>query len=287
MPNFAIWLAKQSNAEPVIKALQEFASANSDKWPTDSNSIEDYRKVVSDTASGPQRDDLLTKLGRLYERWFEQERKTFWGQLADNFSLIALFTGGLIIAVGLAYGIFFNKSFFDLMAQSDHARGLITFLFSFATIAIIVLVSIAVFWMDKSEVDARFAHAKDLISILVGVLGTVIGFYFGTASTSAEAQKTSSMTAAAYPTIPVNQISTQRMVSPQAPWLASVIICDEAKSLNERVPNETIIIVHGTSAVSNQDGRRWYQAVDGQPVGEPFTAQARCGIAGAVLGALR
>jgi hypothetical protein len=202
MLNFAPWLAKQSNAEPATKTLQEFANANADKWPADSNSIEDYRKAITSTASEPGRDDLLTALGRLYERWFEQEHQTFWGRLADYSGFVALFTGGLIIALGLAYGIFFNKPFFDLMAQSDHARGLITFLFSFATIAIIVLVAIAVFWMDKSEVEARFAHAKDLISILVGVLGTIIGFYFGTASTSSgEAPRASSMTSAPYSTI--------------------------------------------------------------------------------------
>jgi hypothetical protein len=65
------------------------------------------------------------------------------------------------------------------MAHPDHARGLITFLFSFATIGIIVLVAVAIFWMDVAEVDARFAHAKDVITILIGVL---VGFYFGTAS---------------------------------------------------------------------------------------------------------
>src|SRR5262249_44121986 len=92
------------------------------------------------------------------------------------------FIGGLIIAVGVVWGMFINRSFFDLMAQPDHARGLITFLFSFATIAIIVLVAVAVFWMEKDEVEARFAHAQDVITILVGVLGTVLGFYFGTAS---------------------------------------------------------------------------------------------------------
>lgn len=77
------------------------------------------------------------------------------------------------------------------MAKPDQARGLITFLFSFATIGIIVLVAISVLWMEKSEVEGRFERAKDLITILVGVLGTIIGFYFGTASTGGSASQPS------------------------------------------------------------------------------------------------
>jgi hypothetical protein len=182
MSDFASWLAKRSSTDPMTKALQDFANANADKWPLGSNSIEDYQKVVAATASGAQRDDLLTALGRLYERW-SQQHGGFLEGLSAYVGQAALFIGGLIIAVGLVWGIFINRSFFDLMAQPDHARGLITFLFSFATIAIIVLVAVAIFWMEKDEVEARFAHAKDVITILVGVLGTVLGFYFGTAST--------------------------------------------------------------------------------------------------------
>ena len=208
MLNFASWLAKQSNKDPMIKALQEFASANDNRWPVDSDRIEDYLTAITSSASGPSRDDLLTALGRLYERWLNQERRTFWAQLSDHGGSIALFIGGLIIAGGLAYGIFVNKTFFDLMAQSDHARGLITFLFSFATIAIIILVSVAVFWMDKAEVEARFAHAKDLISILVGVLGTIIGFYFGTASNSGLAPQRSAMTVTRYSATPEQKLTT-------------------------------------------------------------------------------
>jgi hypothetical protein len=57
-----------------------------------------------------------------------------------------------------------------------------------------------VFWMDKAEVEARYGHAKDLISILVGVLGTVIGFYFGMASTCQPIPRTSAITARPYVT---------------------------------------------------------------------------------------
>ena len=154
MPDFARWLEKCSSTDPKTKALQDFASATSDKWPAGSNSIEDYLKVVAANASSG-RDELLTALGRLYERWFEQERQGPLKQLAAHPGLLALFIAGLIIAIGLVYGVFFNESFFNLMAHADHARGLITFLFSFATIGIIVLVAVAIFWMDVAEVDAR------------------------------------------------------------------------------------------------------------------------------------
>jgi len=98
--------------------------------------------------------------------------------------VIALVIAGLVMAAVIVWGVFISRSFLGFMAQPDHARGLITFLFSFATIGIFVLVAIAVFWLPPPEVEVRFRNAKDLITILVGVLGTVIGFYFGTAATS-------------------------------------------------------------------------------------------------------
>ena len=191
MLDFAPWLAKRSNTDGTTKALQDFAIANADKWPVDSSSIGDYQKAVTATASGAERDDLLTALGRLYERWFQQEHAGFWKQLTANAGLAALIFAGLVIAGTLIYGIFFKPSFLELMAKPDQARGLITFLFSFATIGIIVLVAISVLWMEKSEVEGRFERAKDLITILVGVLGTIIGFYFGTASTGGSASQAS------------------------------------------------------------------------------------------------
>jgi hypothetical protein len=39
MPDFAPWLAKRSKTDPPTKALQDFASANAEKWPASSNSM--------------------------------------------------------------------------------------------------------------------------------------------------------------------------------------------------------------------------------------------------------
>jgi hypothetical protein len=165
MPDFAPWLAKRSKTDPPTKALQDFASANADKWPASSNSISDYHRMVSATASSGTRDELLTALGRLYERWFEQERQGFLKQVAAHGGLVSLLIGGLIIAAGLAYGIFFNESFFDLMAPADHARGLITFLFSFATIGILVLVAVGL-----ARIERRLASDDDFSCAFYGNL---------------------------------------------------------------------------------------------------------------------
>ena len=35
--------------------------------------------------------------------------------------------------------------------------------------------------MDQEEVKELIASAKDLITILIGILGTILGFYFGAA----------------------------------------------------------------------------------------------------------
>jgi hypothetical protein len=179
MAKFGEWLEGQSNSDLSIKSLQDFAKSQADKWPAASDNIEDYQESIRTNAEPSAKDNLLTSLGRVYERWFESQYGK--GRLtAGFFGLIGLFVAGLIIAIGLVYGIFVNNVFFDLMSNADHARGLITFLFSFATIGIIILVAIAIFWLDKAEVAERFGFAKDLITILVGILGTVLGFYFGT-----------------------------------------------------------------------------------------------------------
>jgi hypothetical protein len=177
---FSDWLAGQSINDPSVNSVRGFADGKPDKWPSSSDDLDDYAKAIGENADPAGRQALLIALGRVYERW--QELQLGKRGATGYFGLIGLFICGLVIAAALAYGIFINTSFFDSMANTDHARGLITFLFSFASIGVIILVAIAIFWLDISEVKERFEYAKDLITILVGILGTVLGFYFGTAT---------------------------------------------------------------------------------------------------------
>lgn len=65
------------------------------------------------------------------------------------------------------------------MAEPRFARGLITYLFSTVTIG--MAVALAVFALDRGKEDKtqRFQRGKEILSLLLGIFGTIVGFYFG------------------------------------------------------------------------------------------------------------
>ena len=62
----------------------------------------------------------------------------------------------------------------------DAARVLITFLVAVSTVAIAFLAILTA--MVIREYKERFALAKEILTLLVGILGTIVGFYFGAAT---------------------------------------------------------------------------------------------------------
>ncbi|RAR99346.1 hypothetical protein [Ensifer adhaerens] len=178
---FGAWLVANAGEGGSNERLRKFASDRGSEWPYGSGAPVDYLKVIATHAEPTERKELLDIAGKALERWEEDRAlagaKSKWSVLSGP-ALLAGF--GFIIAAILAWGIFQGRLLADI-AKPELARGLITFLFAFSTIAIFILVAIATFWMDKDEVKERFASAKDLITILIGVLGTILGFYFGAA----------------------------------------------------------------------------------------------------------
>jgi hypothetical protein len=182
MPNadFAPWLKNNSAHDEALTELKQFAEAHRAEWPYHSNRMGDYVRVVLN-AHDPKEETLLTSLERYFLAW--RNTGNGWRIWSAESALLA---AGLVVALVVASALFYTN-LIEKLASPGSARGLITFLFSFITIAVILIVIIALLWMDKEEdIDSRFTKAKDIIAILVGILGTIVGFYFGNASSSVE-----------------------------------------------------------------------------------------------------
>ena len=66
------------------------------------------------------------------------------------------------------------------MAKSGFARGLITYLFAVVTIGTALVLVVSVLTSEPTEENKeRFDRGKEVLSLLLGVFGTIVGFYFG------------------------------------------------------------------------------------------------------------
>ena len=88
--------------------------------------------------------------------------------------LLSLFVLIGTALVGWDHGMLSN------MSRAEFARGLITYIFAVTTIgtAVVLVVSVLTSPADE-EHERQFQHGKEILSLLLGVFGTIVGFYFG------------------------------------------------------------------------------------------------------------
>lgn len=113
------------------------------------------------------------------------------GKLWDHFQLILPELGAwvAIAAIGilcigivilLVGGLFWKNPIVRELASVDYARGVITFIFAVGTIGIALLLTLGAL-LGSHPLDV-FAKAKEVLTVLIGVFGTILGFYFGTST---------------------------------------------------------------------------------------------------------
>jgi hypothetical protein len=102
-------------------------------------------------------------------------------QVAGSFGIALV---GLAFGVVIIVGLFDPNSIVRQLGNADLARGVITFIFATGTIGIALLVALGALIGDK-EGD-RLAKAKEVLTILIGIFGTILGFYFGSANGNAQ-----------------------------------------------------------------------------------------------------
>jgi hypothetical protein len=82
----------------------------------------------------------------------------------------------------------------------EYARGLITLTFSVGTMVIAVVLILTAVLRDPNDdevrAEARFDRAKEVLTLLIGIFGTIVGFYFGSLHDGRQAQPTNSAIAA-------------------------------------------------------------------------------------------
>jgi hypothetical protein len=190
MSSYAQSLRNQTTTDPDITFLQAYANTHATSWPWWSDSKADYEQHIDTNETNVANNARLKNaLNTSFSAWLNannpMSRTPVKQQVVDFFvknivSIIVSFIG-LLLAFALLWGLF-NTRFFTSIAGIEQARGLITFLFAFSTMGIIVLIAVAIFWLQHDELEDRFARAKDLLTIVIGVLGTILGFYFGSVS---------------------------------------------------------------------------------------------------------
>lgn len=96
-----------------------------------------------------------------------------------------LLVASVVLLIGAAVlGV--DKGVLSHMATAEYARGLITYLFAVVTIgtAVVLVLSALIGTADEAH-DKQFQRGKEVLSLLLGVFGTIVGFYFGSANGAA------------------------------------------------------------------------------------------------------
>jgi hypothetical protein len=186
-PSFPAWLATLPKDGAEVEELQKYSQDV--HWT--GNDIAALRRTIEKDSviTQEQRVRRASTLGVLYERWQGEgpaSGGSFSTQLMhyvfENGTGIFLSAFAIAVFIMLAVGMT-NLSFFSSLAQIDQARGLITFLVAICAVAVILLTAINIFWgNNQAQFEERFKAAKDLVTLVVGVLGTILGFYFGSIS---------------------------------------------------------------------------------------------------------
>jgi hypothetical protein len=119
-------------------------------------------------------------------------------------SQIATIVAALCIFGVIIFGIFSRSggatggtSFLGQLAQPGVARGLITFLIAFTTVSIAVVLAISTLFLGSGNDTAdaaRFDRGKQVLTTLIGILGTIVGFYYGSAIPNQPTQPATELT---------------------------------------------------------------------------------------------
>jgi hypothetical protein len=102
-----------------------------------------------------------------------------------NIGLPTLFILGTVVAILIK--VLFTENFLTILSKIEVARGLITSLVSIGVIGIAIAIVVANYTDNNSNEEIsekKHNRGKDILSVLVGILGTIVGYYFGSTNST-------------------------------------------------------------------------------------------------------
>ncbi len=89
----------------------------------------------------------------------------------------------MILIMGSFVGILGYGIVSKPLDTTEAARGLITFVVAVTTVSIALIMAFGAIMMGK-DFEKRFALGKEILTLMIGILGTIIGFYYGASQKS-------------------------------------------------------------------------------------------------------
>lgn len=183
MSSFDIWLDRQPPNDADIAELSALRASLGQAWPKGAEGWSAYATAIAGAPENIDKPEALARLERAFRRFAPAANPHgFWATVAgwvSNVYFWAVLLGGGVIFLLFSHAL--NGDMLERLASIEQARGLITFLFAVATVGIALVIVLAVFLStgSKEEIGERFQMGKDILAVLIGVFGTIIGFYFG------------------------------------------------------------------------------------------------------------
>jgi hypothetical protein len=155
-----------------------------------------------------------------------------------------LVTSVIALIAAAVFGI--DKGVLLAMANPEYARGLITFLFALVTIGSALVLIVSGLIGEGGEIsDKQFQRGKEVLSLLLGVFGTILGYYFGSihSSVSTTTLRISGVEAVPHTSPPEGSVTAKALAAGGTPPYRYTISFTESDRKSDLLVTENGVIV--------------------------------------------